>query len=706
MPPKALTCEADTSAANLCQRRSGIDFSDFSETIPKRLFPERKQMVWQDDSPSSILSLDGVPNDIWATMCQAFKAADPRICHGAVWESVKVRLLGPFSSLITRTVGSVAKSSVLLAIDSDSCREYDLPTFLSVQSDSTQPIKLLDPQHVDLDTVNGWLSTCLNGHEPLCGRGSYDQIRGLRVIDVGTKKLKVAERDTRYVALSYVWGQPTQNPPALTTPEPPTKMGTNKSTQEQEDPNALPNDLPCTILDAMTITASLGFQYLWIDRYCIPQEESDSENRDEQIRQMDKVYRNAEVTIIAAPGEGPEYGLPGMGSTARVPQAYARIGNNTLISTLDWPTRIVLRSKWASRGWTYQEAICSRRRLIFTDQQVFFECQQMSCRENVDYMWPLREYNIFNVDHKVGMEAKWHHIRNYTYRQLTYDSDALNASLGLIRLQTEPGLPFFHFWGIPMTLQPQDADEHSSTSDSQRLQRSFLQSLLWTLCSPWRPARRRQDFPTWSWTAWAHEIKFESFINRKGFEQLGVTASIGYQDGSFKDFDYAYRHNFKPGKVGNLSKTLRLRGRVLKLMTKILRPRSWFAEERELFVWPMDQHEEYGDVHMTAPAEFIPQVDEAKMALWQKEPLQLFGILSGWIRSPNGDTDVFVLLLSKVGTNKYERVGHAILRKGTASGMHCLNVVTDKAGDVESKERIFRTERWLTDSIICDIDLI
>lgn len=661
-----------------------------------------------NQAPETIWTIEGMPHDIWAPlcpMCQVLKAVHPPFSENAsVWGAItKLLLMSPFSYQLRNTVGCVEKPIPLIVIEWDELRDYNSTNYLSVQSDSKQPIKLLDPQHIDLDTINGWLSTCLDSHTHLCGLELYPEIRGLRVIDVHTKTLKLAERDTRYVALSYVWGQPKQNPPA---PEPPAEMGTANPPQEQENLSLLPNDLPCTILDAMTVTASLGFQYLWIDRYCVPQGESDSEDRDDQIRQMDKVYRNAEVTIIAAAGEGPEHGLPGVGSTARVPQAHARIGNHTLISTIIWPDIAVSRSKWSSRGWTYQEAICSRRRLVFTDQQVFFECQQMSCRENVDHMWPLTEYSIFNEKNKVGMEAKWHHIENYTRRQLTYDSDALNASLGIIRLQSEPGHPVVHFWGIPMTLHTEDADDDdSSTSDSRNLQESFLQSLLW---SPWlslTSARRRQDFPTWSWTAWAREIKFDPSIARPGFKQLGITASIGYKDGSFRDLEYAYHHNLKPGYLQNLSNTLRLRGKMLKLMTKVLEGRTSRVRGHELFAWPMNQHEQYGDVQVVAPASFLPQVDEAKMALWQKEPLQLFGFLGGWI-SPNYDPEIFVILLSKVGTNTYERVGHVQLQEGSCANMYRLNGVTGKGENIKSEECNLRTEKWLTDSILCDIDLV
>lgn len=363
MPSETLDSQPDTNLANLCQRCSEINLAWSPEAV-RRLLSER--------SSSVIFGIEGSPSDAWApscTMCQLFKAIDPR-----KGDPMEVILQTPRSYDGQGAVGYAANSSLLLKVKSTDAPFYT-GRHLSVQSDPTQPIKLVDPQHIDLHTINGWLSTCLDKHKHVCSLDFYPEIYGLRVIDVRTKKIEVAERCTRYVALSYVWGQSKQSPPVIPTPEPATQPP-----QEKDNLGCLPNNLPSTILDAMAMTASLVFQYLWVDRYCIPQGEGNSKNRDEQIRQMDKVYRNAEITICAAAGEGPEHGLPGVGSIARVPQAHARIGNHTLISTMHDPIDVTSSTKWASRGWTYQEVICSRRRLVFTDEQVFFECQQMSCR--------------------------------------------------------------------------------------------------------------------------------------------------------------------------------------------------------------------------------------------------------------------------------------------------------------------------------------
>jgi hypothetical protein len=43
---------------------------------------------------------------------------------------------------------------------------------------------------------------------------------------------------------------------------------------------------------------------------------------------MDLIYNNSEVTIIAAAGQNPFYGLPGVSSRHRNPQVRAKIGKH------------------------------------------------------------------------------------------------------------------------------------------------------------------------------------------------------------------------------------------------------------------------------------------------------------------------------------------------------------------------------------------
>ena len=48
------------------------------------------------------------------------------------------------------------------------------------------------------------------------------------------------------------------------------------------------------------------------------------------------------------------------------------------------PKRVIMDSPWISRGWTFQEALFSRHFLIYTHQQVYFECRSTNFCESVD----------------------------------------------------------------------------------------------------------------------------------------------------------------------------------------------------------------------------------------------------------------------------------------------------------------------------------
>ena len=118
-------------------------------------------------------------------------------------------------------------------------------------------------------------------------------------------------------SLSYVWGQ--------------SPSATLESVTDYAYQPTL-HELPKVIEDSIEVTLRLGFQYLWVDRYCINQ--SDKEDQHNQIRQMDLIYSNAEFTIIAAAGNGPHHGLPGVRGTLRKYHPCFSFSGRTLIPTL------------------------------------------------------------------------------------------------------------------------------------------------------------------------------------------------------------------------------------------------------------------------------------------------------------------------------------------------------------------------------------
>ncbi|EEY14164.1 conserved hypothetical protein [Verticillium alfalfae VaMs.102] len=65
--------------------------------------------------------------------------------------------------------------------------------------------------------------------------------------------------------------------------------------------------LPPVILDTMRAVVKLGFRYVWIDRYCIWQD--DQIHKMSQVERMDQIYSDAELTIVAVGAKDPSYGI-------------------------------------------------------------------------------------------------------------------------------------------------------------------------------------------------------------------------------------------------------------------------------------------------------------------------------------------------------------------------------------------------------------
>jgi hypothetical protein len=99
---------------------------------------------------------------------------------------------------------------------------------------------------------------------------------------------------------------------------------------------------------------------------------------------VDKIYEGALATIVAAAGEDSDYGLPRI-SRARETQQTAAFNGLALVASLPRLPAILAKSKWATRGWTYQEAVLSRRCIFFTTHQVYFVCRETTYCEAIRF---------------------------------------------------------------------------------------------------------------------------------------------------------------------------------------------------------------------------------------------------------------------------------------------------------------------------------
>lgn len=363
------------------------------------------------------------------------------------------------------------------------------------------------PAFFDVDRALRWLEHCRSNHSSLCGDSTNSLVPGLRLIDCWTMTIKEAGDSSPYVALSYVWGDP---------------ANVDSSLRRTGNRLLLPARLSPVISDAISVTRALGFQYLWVDAFCIDQGDADAKHT--QIEQMNTIYEKAVLTIIAAAGEDETYGLPGVGQRLREPQNIARFGGLGVISTMKHPHSSIRSSRWASRGWTYQEAVLSRRRLVFTDQQMYFECDSMNCFESVsspmDKPHPRVSSESLNnlragmfgrdTTRKFGtsrfdrtfftvFQEYLSAVQDYSARDLSYDADSLNAFRGIIQRYSKLEEPVLSIWGLPY---PAQGDKY----------RYFYLGLTWAHTENcWgdsRRPKRRQEFPSWTWAGWSGAVHF------------------------------------------------------------------------------------------------------------------------------------------------------------------------------------------------------
>jgi hypothetical protein len=170
----------------------------------------------------------------------------------------------------------------------------------------------------------------------------------------------------------------------------------------------------------------------------------------------------------------------------------------------------------------FQECFLSKRRLIFTDEEVAFICNEDARKETEDRYssWQkLERNNLGRFGHclslgEVGILGAQRLIQEYTRRDLTYDEDALNAVVGALNTFSNGAVPTHHIWGVPFGLPTKDVrlaynpleqlDENQPPlHDGSRNPREVRIVTAWFHASP---CPRRAGFPSWSPLGWKGEV--------------------------------------------------------------------------------------------------------------------------------------------------------------------------------------------------------
>lgn len=344
------------------------------------------------------------------------------------------------------------------------------------------------------------LLECSEKHEECKSIRSKHQIRalptGFRLIDIAARRLVNPVGKCRFVALSYVWGRTPDNSKLLATVS-------NIRSLEQDGGLSL-GKVSTSIEEAMQACTQLGERFLWADRLCIIQD--DPLDKQQQITSMADIYALADFVLVITSGEGVDDPVPGINSPRSCFTSTAHFGDLRIRSLLPRLPELLNQSTWGIRGWTYQEAALSNRKVYLTPLQFVFECERGHVYEDNS----LNDTPWENTDVPFGMEylrrlpqvfdaresfvCYKEHVDEYNCRSLTNISDIYNAFTGI--LTGLYGGPSNCWHGLPL--------------------KDFHQALLW--CSQARtsgycdfPKRRLTtllSLPSWSWSSIDGRLKF------------------------------------------------------------------------------------------------------------------------------------------------------------------------------------------------------
>ncbi|KAL2279306.1 hypothetical protein FJTKL_13513 [Diaporthe vaccinii] len=240
--------------------------------------------------------------------------------------------------------------------------------------------RVVDRTKIDLKLCHRWLKHCRDNHDETCNTPSWasrlqtPHDLTFRLIDVENKCL--TERKPRlcdFAALSYVWGAPGRIGGLL-------HLETS-TVHELFKPGSVDYRVGNTIMDAIAVALSLEIRYLWVDRLCIIQD--NEEDKEAQIGQMDRIYGNAVVTIVAATSSNLHAGIPGVRTQRCLDQLAGQVCDASVVNVLVPIQPDTNLHPWEGRGWTFQEKFLSKRILLFHGGMVDFHCRRGVMREDM-----------------------------------------------------------------------------------------------------------------------------------------------------------------------------------------------------------------------------------------------------------------------------------------------------------------------------------
>ncbi|KAK4460076.1 heterokaryon incompatibility protein-domain-containing protein [Cladorrhinum samala] len=327
-----------------------------------------------------------------------------------------------------------------------------------------------------------------------------------------------------FMALSYCWGG--DQPVKLT-----------QATHTSLSKGFSISKLPQTLQDTVSVAREMGLRYVWIDCLCIYQD-SDSDKANE-ISRMASYYGRATLTLCAAsarkcvdgflrdredsPFAAGPFKLQCQGSANSHHDSIE--GNIYLVKEYDAPLEPI-----CTRAWTLQEALLSRRILIFGLRQLYWSCVNSYAgvggefTDLTDRRIPPSVNIITNIN-TIGtliylpVDTQWKSIvEDYTLRQLDWGSDKLLAVSAVAKHMVDVSR---HRGGDALYIAGLLVDLLEPTM--------WLSQLLWYPADPSTTARPREPgyrAPSWSWASIDGQIILEAWNRRRGDTREAYYATV------------------------------------------------------------------------------------------------------------------------------------------------------------------------------------
>ncbi|KAF5585612.1 uncharacterized protein FSUBG_12387 [Fusarium subglutinans] len=228
-----------------------------------------------------------------------------------------------------------------------------------------------------------------------------------RLLDVGQLGdpvigLLEANEDARvsFAIASYVWGNGSKKDAIKRTQTTKENIGYRMASGIEVI------GLPKTIQNLIEVTRQIGLEYLWLDAFCIIQDDEDDAHH--QVNSMSEFYKQADILISAASAsDGDEGFLQSRmvdrcyGSIFELPYKWKVDGHETqgslLLSEMDLDGSTD-KDPVHMRIWTFQEHLVSSRVISFGSRQIKWTCQQEKNSVDGGYYYPMADGLDDNLD--------------------------------------------------------------------------------------------------------------------------------------------------------------------------------------------------------------------------------------------------------------------------------------------------------------------